>query len=228
MKRIFRNGRRVRVLLDANKDGAGGSSEWGDDWKKSDTDSSDTSKNDQDKKEEGKDTSIPKSRFDEVNERMKKAEAELAKINEDKKKQEEEEAKKRGEHEKLLAERDKEIADFKKQQELWKEREEALTSRNTERMETLKKDLWENRKEAENIISDIKDPFKLSSKLDSLEKLYGSKKSSKSSGGSDMPSWSKNDGKLAELQERANKGEYLTVGEQAELLKLARWKREEK
>lgn len=228
MKRIFRNGRWVRVLFDANKDGAGGW-ESGDDGQKSDTDSSDTSKDDQDKKEEGKDTSIPKSRFDEVNERMKKAEAELAKRDAEKKKQEEEEAKKRGEHEKLLAERDKEIADLKKQQELWTEREDALKSRNTERVEALKKDLGDGWKDYETFIEDINDPFKLSQKLDSLEKIVSSKKStSKSSGGSDMPSWWKNEGELAELQARANKGEHLSIWEQARLLQLARWKRDEK
>lgn len=228
MKRIFRNGRWVRILLDANKDGASGW-ESGDDGQKSDTDSSDTSKDDTGKKDEGKDSSIPKARFDEVNERMKKAEAELAKRDAEKKQQEEEEAKKRGEHEKLLAQRDEEIAEFKKQQELRNEREEILSNRNNERIETLKKDLGDGRKDAESLISDIKDPFKLSSKLDSLEKIYSSKKTtSKSSGGSDMPSGWKNEGKLAELQKRANDGEHLTIWEQAELLRLARWKRDEK
>ena len=228
MKRIFRNGRWVRVLLDANTDGAGGW-ESGDDGQKSDTNSSNTSKDDTGKKEEGKDSSIPKSRFDEVNERMKKAEAELAKRDAEKKQQEEEEAKKRGEHEKLLAERDKEIAEYKKQEALWKEREETLTSRNTERVEALKKDLGDGWKDAEALISDISDPFKLSSKLDSLEKIYGSKKTtSKSTGGSDMPSWWKNEWRLAELQSRADKGEHLSIWEQAELLKLAREKRDAK
>ena len=53
MKRIFRNGRWVRVLLDANTDGAGGW-ESGDDGQKSDTGSSDnTSGDDSGKKDEG-------------------------------------------------------------------------------------------------------------------------------------------------------------------------------
>jgi len=230
-KRI--HGRRVRVVLDANTDWAGGW-EWWDTTGKSD----DTSKDESGKKEEeGKKTpeNVPYDRFKEVNDANKAMKAKLAEYEkkeaeeaEKKKQADEEEAKKKGEFEKLLNQKDQELSDFKKKEEAWKQREEDLKSRNAERVETLKKDLWENWKDAESLISDIEDPFKLSSKLDSLEKLYASKKSSKSSGGSNMPSWWKNEGRLAELQERANKGEYLTPWETQEMLKLARDKRSEK
>ena len=233
MKRIFRNGRRVRVLLDANNDGAGG---WdnGDSDNKSDTDGSDTSKNDQDKKEEGKKTpeNVPYDRFKEVNDANKAMKAKLAEYEkkeaeeaEKKKHEEEEKAKKNGEYEKLIAQKDQEIANFKKQQETWKEREETVTSRNTERVESLKKSLGDWWSDYENLIEDIKDPFTLSKRLDSIEKIAWSKKSSGSSGGSNMPSWWKNEGRLAELQEKARKGEHLTNLEQQEYLKLAREKR---
>ena len=234
MKWIFRNGRRVRVLLDANKDGAGGSSEWGD-WK-SDTGSSDnTSKDDSGKKDEGdKKTpdNVPYDRFKEVNDANKAMKAKLAEYEkkeaeeaEKKRLADEEEAKKKGEFEKLLTQKDQELADFKKQQETWKNREETVTSRNTERVETLKKELGEGWKDYETLISDIKDPFTLSQKLDSIEKIAWSKKSSGSTGGSDMPSWWKNEGRLAELQEKARKWEHLTNLEQQEYLRLARDKR---
>ena len=234
MKWIFRNGRRVRVLLDANNDGAGGSSEWGD-WK-SDTGSSDnTSGGDSGKKDEGdKKTpdNVPYDRFKEVNDANKAMKAKLAEYEkkeaeeaEKKRLADEEEAKKKGEFEKLLTQKDQELADFKKQQETWKAREETVTSRNTERVEALKKELGEGWKDYETFISDIKDPFTLSSKLDSIEKIAWTKKSSGSTGGSDMPSWSKNEGRLAELQEKARKWEHLTNLEQQEYLKLAREKR---
>ena len=226
-----RNGRRIRVLLDANNDGAGGSSEWWDSTDKSDN----TSKDDAGKKEEGdKKTpdNVPYDRFKEVNDANKAMKAKLAEYEkkeaeeaEKKRLADEEEAKKKGEFEKLLTQKDQELADFKKQQETWKNREETVTSRNTERVEALKKELGEGWKDYETLISGISDPFILSSKLDSLEKIAWSKKSSGSTGGSDMPSWWKNEGRLAELQEKARKWEHLTNLEQQEYLKLAREKR---
>ena len=226
-KRI--NGRLVRVLLDANKDGAGGW-EWGDT-----TDTSDTSKDDSGKKDEGdKKTpdNVPYDRFKEVNDANKQMKAKLAEYEkkeaeeaEKKRLADEEEAKKKGEFEKLLTQKDQELADLKKQQETWKEREETVKSRNAERVETLKKDLGDWWNDYENLVSDINDPFNLSQKLDSIEKIAWSKKSSGSSGGSNMPSWWKNEGRLAELQEKARKWEHLTNLEQQEYLKLAREKR---
>ena len=225
-------GRRVRVHLDANNDGGAGWSEW---WDK-DTGKPDTSKDDQDKNEEGKKTpdNVPYDRFKEVNDANKAMKAKLAEYEkkeaeeaEKKRLADEEEAKKKGEFEKLLTQKDQELADFKKQQETWKAREETVTSRNTERVEALKKELGEGWKDYETFISDIKDPFTLSSKLDSLEKIAWSKKSSGSTGGSNMPSWWKNEGRLAELQEKARKWEHLTNLEQQEYLRLAREKRSE-
>ena len=217
-------------MLDANTDGAGGW-EWWDSTDKSDN----TSKDDAGKKEEGdKKTpdNVPYDRFKEVNDANKAMKAKLAEYEkkeaeeaEKKRLADEEEAKKKGEFEKLLTQKDQELADFKKQQETWKAREETVTSRNTERVEALKKELGEGWKDYETFISDIKDPFTLSQKLDSLEKIAWSKKPSGSTGGSDMPSWWKNEGRLAELQEKARKWEHLTNLEQQEYLKLAREKR---
>ena len=221
----------VRVLLDANNDGAGGW-EW---WDNDTGDSDKTPADDSGKKDEGgKKTpeNIPYERFKEVNDDNKALKAKLAEYEkkeaeeaEKKRLADEEEAKKNGEFEKLLTQKDQELADFKKQQETWKNREETVTSRNTERVETLKKELGEGWKDYETLISDIKDPFTLSQKLDSIEKIAWSKKSSGSTGGSDMPSWWKNEGRLAELQEKARKWEHLTNLEQQEYLRLARDKR---
>lgn len=228
-----RNGRRIRVLLDANNDGAGG---W--EWWDNNTGDSGTSKDDSGKKDdEGKKTpdNVPYDRFKEVNDANKAMKAKLAEYEkkeaeeaEKKRLADEEEAKKKGEFEKLLTQKDQELADFKKQQETWKAREETVTSRNTERVETLKKELGEGWKDYETFISDIKDPFTLSQKLDSIEKIAWSKKSSGSTGGSNMPSGWKDTSRLAELQDRANKGDYLTPWETQEMLRLAREKRGEK
>ena len=227
-------GRRVRIHLDANDDGGSGWNEW---WDNDTGDSDKTPADDSGKKDEGGDKtpeSIPYKRFKEVNDDNKALKAKLAEYEkkeaeeaEKKRKADEEEAKKKGEFEKLLTLKDQEIADYKKQQETWKEREETVKSRNAERVETLKKDLGDWWNDYENLVSDINDPFKLSQKLDSIEKIAWSKKSSGSSGGSNMPSWWKNEWRLAELQEKARKGEHLTNLEQQEYLKLAREKRSE-
>jgi len=121
---------------------------------------------------------VPYDRFKEVNDANKAMKAKLAEYEkkeaeeaEKKRLADEEEAKKKGEFEKLLTQKDQELADFKKQQETWKAREETVTSRNTERVEALKKELGEGWKDYETFISDIKDPFTLSQKLDSIEKI---------------------------------------------------------
>jgi len=84
----------------------------------------------------------------------------------------EEEAKKKGEFEKLLTQKDQEIAEYKKQSESWKEREDIVSKRNQERMSALEKSLGDKWGTAKSLIDDINDPFKLSSKLDSLESIY--------------------------------------------------------
>ena len=225
-------GRRVRIHLDANDDGGSGWNEW---WDNDTGDSDKTPADDSGKKDEGgKKTpdNVPYDRFKEVNDANKAMKAKLAEYEkkeaeeaEKKRLADEEEAKKKGEFEKLLTQKDQELADYKKQQETWKEREETVKSRNAERVETLKKNLGDWWNDYEALVSDITDPFKLSQKLDSIEKIAWSKKSSGSSGGSNMPSWWKNEGRLAELQEKARKWEHLTNLEQQEYLKLAREKR---
>lgn len=196
-------------------------------WTGGEDNSTDSSNTPNDEAGKGKEdtTSIPKYRFDEVNEKRKAAEAELAKYKEAEAKKAEEEALKKWEYEKIISQKDQELAEFKKQQESWKAREEVVSKRNQERTSKLAedKDFWDN---AKSLVDWVSDPFVLSSKLDALEAMHSSQKSSKPSWGSDIPSWWKEWGKLAELQAKADRGEYLTNGEQAELLRLARSKRE--
>ena len=198
---------------------------WGEStgWENKETDSSNTPNDDAGEKKEDNNSSIPKYRFDEVNEKRKAAEAELAKYKEAEAKKAEEEALKKWEYEKIISQKDQEIADYKKQQESWKAREEAMTKRNEERTSKLAEDkeFWNN---AKSLVDWVSDPFTLSSKLDALEAMHNSQKKS-SSWGSDMPSWWNWSGRLAELQEKARKWEHLTNLEQQEYLKLAREKR---
>nr|DAE28422.1 MAG TPA: hypothetical protein [virus sp. ctLl75]DAS07727.1 MAG TPA: hypothetical protein [Caudoviricetes sp.] len=88
---------------------------------------------------------MPYSRFAEVNNQKKELETQLeayrkkeAEEAEKKKNDEEAEAKKKGEYEKLIEQKDKELADYKSKQEAWTKREEALTAKNTKRIEALK------------------------------------------------------------------------------------------
>lgn len=187
------------------------------------TDNQDTPNDWAGKKEEDS-TSIPKYRFDEVNEKRKQAEAELAKYKEAEKKQAEDEALKKWEYEKIISQKDQELAELKKQQEAWKTREETVSKRNQERVAKLEedKDFWGN---AKSLIDGVSDPFDLSSKLDALEAMHSSNKASgKASGGSDVPSGWKDSSRLAELQKKANSWVGLTQGEQLELMRLAREK----
>ena len=218
-KRI--NGRRVRVVLDANKDGAGGW-EWGDT-----TDTSDTSKDDSGKQEEGKKTpdNVPYDRFKEVNDANKLMKAKLAEYEkkeaeeaEKKRLADEEEAKKKGEFEKLLTQKDQELADLKKQQETWKAREETVSKRNEERIASLSKKFWDEWEWVKNLIEDITDPFVLSGKLDSMDTLVG-KKDSTQKWGSKVP-WSWGQTRKQELMEKLQKNGTLTAKEQSELLSL--------
>ena len=200
---------------------------WGEStgWENKETDSSNTPNDDAGEKKEDNNSSIPKYRFDEVNEKRKAAEAELAKYKEAEAKKAEEESLKKWEYEKIISQKDQEIADYKKQAESWKAREEAMTKRNEERTSKLAEDkeFWNN---AKSLVDWVSDPFTLSSKLDALEAMHSSKKTSnQSSWGSNMPSWWKDTGRLAELQARADKGEHLTTWETQELLRLAREKR---
>lgn len=163
-------------------------------------------------------TSIPKYRFDEVNERRKQAEAELAKYKEAESKKAEEEALKRWEYEKIISQKDQEIADFKKQQETWKIREEVVKSKNEERLQKLEKDFGENWNSVKGLVDDITDPFVLSNKLDSLETMKSvNKPASQQQWGSNVP-WSWWVSRKQELMEKLRKGEMLTAREKQELL----------
>lgn len=120
------------------------------------------------KKEEN---NIPYERFKEVNDRMKSAEAELQKYKEAEQKKAEEEAIAKGEQEKVIAQKNEEIEALKKEQETWKARETAVAERNNQRIASLEKQFGEKWNDVKALVEDIKDPFVLSGKLDSLEKM---------------------------------------------------------
>lgn len=123
-------------MYDVADDGTTGAGADGGNVEDKSTDTPDTSKDDAGKKEGNQ--SIPKARFDEINEKYKAAKAELDKINADKAKAEEQEALKRGEHEKLLAQKDAELADYKAKEEIWKARETSQMDTNNARVEKLR------------------------------------------------------------------------------------------
>jgi len=212
--------RRNHALFDVNDDGANGGGASGD-VDNNTTDTPDTSKDDAGKKEGT--TSIPKARFDEINEKYKAAKAELDKINAEKQKAEEQEALKRGEHEKLLAQKDQELADYKAKEEVWKAREISQTDANNARVEKLKTaygDKWSN---VSNLITEGDDPFKTAKTLDAIESMLPSNKDGEHKqapkGGSDIPGGS-NQWRLAELKAKAERGERLSDRERKELYDL--------
>ena len=207
----------LKRLFDVNDDGTqadGGNS--------GTTDTPDTSKDDAGKKEGN--TSIPKARFDEINEKYKAAKAELDKINADKAKAQEQEALKRGEHEKLLAQKDQELADFRAKEEIWKARETSQMDTNNARVEKLKTAYGDRWSTVSNLLTDGDDPFKTAKTLDAIEAMLPSKEETKEEhkapkGGSDIPG-GKNQGRLAELKAKAERGERLSDRERKELYDL--------
>jgi hypothetical protein len=60
---------------------------------------------------------------------------------------------------------------LKKEQETWKARETAITERNTSRLADLEKKFGDKWNDVRVLVDDISDPFIMSSKLDSLEKM---------------------------------------------------------
>lgn len=206
-------------LYDVNDDGTTNADGGNGDNKETDT--PDTSKDDAGNKKEGN-TSIPKARFDEINEKYKAAKAELDKINAEKQKAEEQEALKRGEHEKLLAQKDQELADYKAKEEIWKARETSQLDTNNARIEKLKTaygDKWSN---VSNLITEGDDPFKTAKTLDAIESMLPSQKEEHKQapkGGSDVPGGN-NQGRLAELRAKAERGERLSDRERKELYDL--------
>lgn len=138
-------------------------------------------KDEEGKADEGKKTpeTVPYDRFAEVNSKKKELETQLAAYqkkeaeeNEKKKKDEEEKAKQNGEYQKLIDQKDQELADYKAKQEAWNKREEALTAKNTSRIEALKAKLGENWSTAESLITGKTDPFELEEALNALETLH--------------------------------------------------------
>lgn len=199
-----------RVLFAPNDDW--GNSTW---WWDKETDSSNTPNEEAGKEKEDL-TSIPKYRFDEVNEKRKAAEAELAKYKEAEVKKAEEEALKRWEYEKIISQKDQEIADFKKQQEAWKVREEVVKSKNEERLQKLEKEFGENWNSVKGLVDDITDPFVLSGKLDSLEAMKWAKVSNGQKWWWDISNWWTS--RKQELMEKLRKEWSLTAKERQELL----------
>lgn len=166
---------------------------------------------------------IPYDRFKEVNDKMKSAEAELAKFkqkeDEQLKAQEEADQKKaleQGEHLKVIEGLKAEKEALTAQQEVWKQREETQKTLNASKLEGLKSSLGDKFPKLESFISGIQDPFELASKLDDAFVLFGSKSEPK--GGSSIPEGST--GKLAEYKEKLAKGEVLSPKEQSEYIRL--------
>lgn len=159
--------------------------------------------------------SIPKYRFDEVNEKYKETKAELQKYKDAEAKKIEEESIKKWEYEKVISQKDQEIADLKKQEEAWKQREEAVSKRNDERIEALKKAFWDDWDTVKNLIADITDPFILQWKLDSLETMK-EKHTPWQKWGSWIP-WSWWTSRKQELMDKLRNGERLSAKERAEL-----------
>lgn len=151
-----------RAFFEENKDGGA----WGTTDSENKTPDSEAGK--ESKKE---DNSIPYERFKEVNDRMKTAEAELQKYKEAETKKAEEESIKKGEYEKVISEKNQEIEALKKEQETWKSRETAVSERNTQRLADLEKKFGDRWNDVKVLVDDISDPFIMSSKLDSLEKM---------------------------------------------------------
>jgi len=134
-------------------------------------------------------SSVPYARFKEVNDNYKEVKAKLEAIEEEKRKQAESEAIAKGEQEKIIAQKNQEIELLKKEKEPWTHRENALSERNSVRISELSKKFGENWESVKSLIDDVKDPFILSGKLDSLEKMT-TVTTPKQKGGSDVSSWS--------------------------------------
>lgn len=198
-----------RAFFEENKEGgAGGTTD-------SENKTPDSEAGKETKKE---DNSIPYERFKEVNDRMKSAEAELQKYKEAENKKAEEEAIKKWEYEKVISQKDQEIADLKKEQETWKARETTVSERNNQRMADLEKKFGEKWNDVKTLVDDISDPFTLSSKLDSLEKMSSTTTVKAPEWWSKIPWWSWKSRK-EELMEKAKEGR-LTAKERQELFWL--------
>lgn len=206
---MYRNRFGRWVLLDENKDG------WT--WT---TDSDKTPESEAGKETKKEDNNIPYERFKEVNDRMKSAEAELQKYKDAETKKAEEEAIKKWEYEKVISQKDQELEALKKEQETWKARETAITERNTNRLADLEKKFGDKWNDVKILVDDINDPFILSSKLDSLEKMSASSTTSKAPEWWSKIPWGSWQSRKQELMEKAEKWR-LTAKEKQELYQLA-------
>lgn len=201
--------KRFHCLFEENNDGG----TW---WATAPEKTPDSEAGKDDKKE---DNSIPYERFKEVNDRMKSAEAELQKYKEAETKKAEEEAIKKWEYEKVLSQKDQEIASLKKEQETWKAREKSVSERNTQRMTDLEKKFGDKWNDVKVLVDDISDPFVLSSKLDSLDKMSAPATTKAPEWWSKIP-WGSWKSRKEELMEKAENGR-LTAKEKQELFTLA-------
>ena len=161
---------------------------------------------------------IPYERFKEVNERMKTAEMELAKYKEAESKKAEEEALKKWEYEKVISQKDQEIEALKKEQETWKAREQSVSERNNQRMSDLEKKFGDKWNDVRILVDDITDPFIMSSKLDSLEKMSSTATTKAPDWWSKIP-WGSWKSRKEELMEKAENWR-LTAKERQELFWL--------
>lgn len=185
---------------------------------KTTTETVETSDTDAGKEAKKGDNWIPYERFKEVNDRMKSAEMELAKYKEAETKKAEEEAIKKWEYEKVISQKDQEIEALKKEQETWKAREQSVSDRNNQRMADLEKKFGDKWNDVKVLIDDISDPFVMSSKLDSLDKMSVSSSSKAPEWWSKIP-WGSWKSRKQELMEKAENGR-LTAKERQELFWL--------
>lgn len=206
---MFRN-KLHRALFEENKDGNGG-------WATAPETTPDSEAGKDTKKED--ENTIPYARFKEVNDKYKEAKAELDKYEAEKKAKEEQEAIAKGEQEKVIAQKNQEIEALKKEQETWKARENAISEKNTQRIADLEKKFGDKWGEYKNLVDDITDPFTLSNKLDSLEKLSANSTAKAPDGWSKMP-WGSWQGRKQELMDKLQKEGRLTAKEQSELFSL--------
>lgn len=150
---------------------------------------------------------IPRERFDEVNNRMKEAEAQLAQINADKAKQAEAEAIKKGEHEKVIQTKQTELDAYKAKEAEWETKTASMQKFVDAKFEAIKADHGEDVLNKIKTLIGSEDPWVILEKIDEFVALIGT--NTRPSGGQPLGAGG---GKadLEVLQEKINKGERLT------------------
>lgn len=155
---------------------------------------------------------IPRDRFDEVNNRMKEAEAKLAQIEAEKAQQAEAEALKKWEHEKIIREKQAQIDTYKTKESDWAKRTEAIQAM----VDAKYKDI--ETAHGPEILNKIKnligsdDPWVALSKFDDVLSIV-SVGWSRPQGGQQHQAWESKT-TLDSLKDKINKGERLSPTEE--------------